>query len=45
MLEDISSNEGKSDILLDREIDVPTSCNWSLVLVIASEEQLSPVSK
>jgi hypothetical protein len=44
MLEGKSSNEGKSDVLLGREIDVPPSCNWSLVLASVSEELLSPVS-
>lgn len=45
MLEDASPKEGKSDILLNCETDVPTSCDGSLVLVSVCEELLSPVSK
>ena len=44
MLDETSSEEGKSDILLDRKTDVPASSNVSTVLVSVSEELISPVS-
>jgi hypothetical protein len=45
MLDETSSKEGKSDIMLERLTEVPASSNVSTVLVSVSEELSSPVSE